>query len=109
MQFIQFIQSHNHLKAHIFHSCEETRKYKCHLFIYFIAFTQFIYIHYKHIYKWARRPMKVSTVLPFVKYVGCFKDTYIHIHHIYTTTVQRNAYILTIWLFLHHFNCIQTD
>ena len=84
MQFIQIFVRHNHLKAHIFYSYEETRKYVIYLFYLLIAFTEFIHIHYTHIYKWARRPTKVSTLLPFVRYVGCFKDTvYPYPSHLY--------------------------
>ena len=34
---------------------------------------------------------------------------YIKIRHIYTTTIQRNAYIVTIWLFLHHVSSHKSD
>jgi hypothetical protein len=96
MQFIQGFVQHNHLKAHIFHFYEETRKYKCHLFIefinLFIAFSEFIYSHYRHIYTWAKRPTKVSTLLPFVKYAGRFEDTvypYPYPSHLYNYCTKK--------------------
>lgn len=40
-----------------------------------------------------------STVLSFVMYVGCLRDLYTKVQYIYTTILQRIAYILTVWLF----------
>ena len=47
-----------------------------------------------------------STPLTVVKYVAASQTLHIKLQHIYTTTVHRNVYSLTMWL-VQHVSCVQ--
>jgi len=60
-----------------------------------LSFTFQLYVYLVHF-----RPLNICSSL-YLNYFHIFNINFQHmkIHHMYTTNVQRNVYVLNIWLF----------